>query len=77
MRTLLVDNYDSFTYNLAQLLGRVSGRVPTVLRNDDRRALARINLRDYDAVVVSPGPGTPQRERDFGLFRVGLEARAA
>jgi para-aminobenzoate synthetase len=69
VRALLVDNYDSFTYNLAQLLGRVSGWVPTVLRNDDRRGLAAIDLRDYDAVVVSPGPGTPQRERDFGISR--------
>jgi para-aminobenzoate synthetase len=69
MRTLLIDNYDSFTYNLYQLLGRVLGRVPTVLRNDDRDALAALELTDFDAIIVSPGPGSPEHERDFGISR--------
>ncbi|HWB36893.1 MAG TPA: chorismate-binding protein, partial [Rugosimonospora sp.] len=69
MRTLLVDNYDSFTYNLYQILGRVCGRAPIVVRNDDRAALAGLDLAGFDAIVVSPGPGHPARERDFGLSR--------
>ncbi|MEU8715385.1 aminodeoxychorismate synthase component I [Streptomyces sp. NPDC001414] len=65
VRTLLIDNYDSFTYNLYQLLGEVNGQPPTVVRNDvDWSAL---HLGDYDNVVVSPGPGRPGRERDFGV----------
>ncbi len=69
MRTLLIDNYDSFTYNLFHLLGRVGGEPPTVLRNDDRLGLSALDPADFDAIVVSPGPGTPARERDFGLSR--------
>lgn len=65
VRTLLVDNYDSFTYNLYQLLGEVNGQPPVVVRNDvDWSAL---HLGDYDNIVVSPGPGRPDRERDFGV----------
>ncbi|MGP3732435.1 aminodeoxychorismate synthase component I [Streptomyces sp. GDS52] len=65
MRTLLIDNYDSFTYNLYQLLGEVNGRPPVVVRNDtDWESLG---LDEYDAIVVSPGPGRPDRERDFGI----------
>ncbi|MFB9350356.1 anthranilate synthase component II, partial [Streptomyces heliomycini] len=66
MRTLLVDNYDSFTYNLFHYLSRVNGREPEVIRNDDpawRRGL----LDSFDNVVLSPGPGTPHRPADFGL----------
>jgi para-aminobenzoate synthetase len=65
MRTLLIDNYDSFTYNLFQYIGEVTGRPPVVVRNDDD--WSRINLSDFDAIVVSPGPGRPERERDFGI----------
>ncbi|MFJ5230918.1 aminodeoxychorismate synthase component I [Kitasatospora sp. NPDC088391] len=64
-RTLLVDNYDSFTHNLFHLLADVCGTEPEVIRNDEpgwRPAL----LRDFDAVVLSPGPGTPCRAADLG-----------
>ncbi len=66
MRTLLIDNYDSFTYNLFQLLWEVNGSEPVVVRNDEAswEELAR---RGFDAVVVSPGPGRPERARDFGV----------
>ncbi|MGW4370072.1 aminodeoxychorismate synthase component I [Nocardia takedensis] len=64
MRTLLVDNYDSFTYNLYQLLSEVNGVEPTVVRNDDTRAL---DPGDYDNIVISPGPGRPDRAADMGV----------
>ncbi len=65
MRTLLIDNYDSFTYNLYQLLGEVNGQAPLVVRNDaDWEAIA---LEAFDAIVISPGPGRPQRPADFGI----------
>ena len=64
MRTLLIDNYDSFTYNLSQLIGEVDGHPPTVVRNDDWGA---VDLDDFDGIVVSPGPGRPDRPRDFGV----------
>ncbi|MDX6381811.1 MAG: para-aminobenzoate synthetase, partial [Rubrobacteraceae bacterium] len=65
MRTLLIDNYDSFTYNLYQLLGEVTGEAPVVMRND-ADGWADLSLDDFDNVVVSPGPGHPERPRDFG-----------
>jgi para-aminobenzoate synthetase len=65
MRTLLIDNYDSFTYNLFQLLGEVNGEPPLVVRND--ADWPEIDLDQFDGVVVSPGPGRPDRPVDFGI----------
>lgn len=65
MRTLLVDNYDSFTYNLYQLLGEVNGQPPVVVKNG--ADWSQLRLDEFDAVVISPGPGRPDRERDFGI----------
>jgi para-aminobenzoate synthetase len=64
MRTLLVDNHDSYTYNVFHLLAGVSGEEPIVVDNDavSWRALERW---DFGAIVLSPGPGTPQRWHDF------------
>ena len=68
MRILLIDNYDSYTWNVFQLLWRVSGVRPEVIRNDEARA--RDVLRaGYTHIVISPGPGTPARAADFGLCR--------
>jgi len=55
---LLIDNYDSFTYNLWQMLGAL-GCVPDVARNDELD-LKRLEEPGLNAVVVSPGPGRPQ-----------------
>ncbi|MFJ8743084.1 aminodeoxychorismate synthase component I [Embleya sp. NPDC127516] len=68
MRALLIDNYDSYTYNLFQLLARVYGKEPTVLVNDDR-AWAVQDPGAFDCVVISPGPGRPQRPSDLGFCR--------
>jgi para-aminobenzoate synthetase len=65
MRTLLIDNYDSFTYNLYQYIGEVTGCPPVVVRND--ADWSQIRTSDFDAIVISPGPGRPDRERDFGI----------
>jgi len=64
MRTLLIDNHDSYTYNVFHLLAGVSGEEPIVVNNDavSWRALSRW---DFDAIVLSPGPGTPGRWHDF------------
>jgi len=57
MRILVVDNYDSFVFNLVQYLGQL-GVATTVLRNDDP---ALGDVAGYDGVLLSPGPGTPER----------------
>ncbi|WP_158842919.1 aminodeoxychorismate synthase component I [Saccharothrix deserti] len=72
MRTLLIDNYDSFTFNLFQYLAEVNGREPVVITNDDPR-FRLADLRRFDNVVISPGPGRPQNEADFGLCRAVIE----
>lgn len=65
VRTLLIDNYDSFTYNLYSLLCEVNGIEPVVVRNDvDWNSLP---LGDFDNVVVSPGPGRPSTPHDLGI----------
>ncbi|MEV4434422.1 aminodeoxychorismate synthase component I [Streptomyces sp. NPDC049585] len=66
MRTLLVDNYDSFTYNLFHYIAEVNGTEPEVVRNDDP-AWRPEALDAFDNVVLSPGPGTPHRPADFGF----------
>ncbi|MCP2262144.1 para-aminobenzoate synthetase component 2 [Streptoalloteichus tenebrarius] len=57
MRVLVVDNYDSFVYNLVQYLAQL-GAEPVVRRND---AVGTGELDDVDGVLISPGPGTPER----------------
>jgi anthranilate synthase component II len=58
-RVFLLDNYDSFTYNLVQLLGRIGATV-TVARNDEV-TVAEVGEQAPDAIVVSPGPSRPER----------------
>jgi anthranilate synthase/aminodeoxychorismate synthase-like glutamine amidotransferase len=53
---LLIDNYDSFTYNLVQYLAEL-GPMPEVFRNDE---VTVDQLGHFDGVVISPGPGTPE-----------------
>jgi len=64
MRILVVDNYDSFVFNLVQYLGQLGTRAD-VWRNDDERLTAPGALtavaKDYDGILLSPGPGTPER----------------
>jgi para-aminobenzoate synthetase component 2 len=57
VRVLVVDNYDSFVYNLVQYLAQLGA--DTVVRRNDAVDLAEID--DVDGVLISPGPGTPQR----------------
>jgi para-aminobenzoate synthetase len=68
VKTLLVDNHDSYTYNVFHLLAAASSEEPMVVNNDavSWRVLTRM---DFDAIVLSPGPGHPSRWHDFGVCR--------
>jgi para-aminobenzoate synthetase len=72
VRTLIVDNHDSFTYNLYQALAALEEARPTVVRNDEDWDLG--GLADFDNIVISPGPGHPGRHRDFGLSAAVIAA---
>ena len=62
---LIIDNYDSFVYNIVDMLARLGAR-SIVVRNDEItvRGVERINP---DAIIISPGPGHPANERDTGI----------
>jgi anthranilate synthase/aminodeoxychorismate synthase-like glutamine amidotransferase len=57
MKTVIIDNYDSFTYNLFQYIAEL-GHDVTVIRND-KTTVEELESADYQAIVISPGPGTP------------------
>ncbi|MFC7069620.1 anthranilate synthase component II [Halobaculum lipolyticum] len=69
MRVTVVDNYDSFTYNLVEYVSdlRIDGTAPdiTVLKN--AATLDEVRDTDPDAVIISPGPGHPKNDRDVGV----------
>lgn len=66
IRTLLIDNEDSFTVNLFHLLAEVNGCAPTLVPNDWAQFDIGL-LDDFDNVVISPGPGSPENPKDFGI----------
>ena len=72
MKTLLIDNYDSFTWNLFQLLTEANGDEPIVVRNDEA-SWDELSRLAFDNVVISPGPGRPDREADFGVCGTAIE----
>ncbi len=65
MKFLIIDNYDSFVYNLAQYLGEL-GVSCDVIRND-KITINEIKQKKYDAIIISPGPGTPDDKKYFGV----------
>ncbi|MGA2927693.1 MAG: aminodeoxychorismate synthase component I [Solirubrobacteraceae bacterium] len=73
MKTLLIDNYDSFTYNLFQLLAEANGDEPIVVHND-AADWAELEQLQFDNIVISPGPGRPDHEGDFGVCAEAIRA---
>jgi|ERR671924_2084475 anthranilate synthase component 2 len=65
MKILVIDNYDSFVYNIAQILGEL-GAEPIVVRNN-QITLEDIKAMNPDGIVISPGPGHPADRRYFGV----------
>jgi len=57
MKILIIDNYDSFTYNLVHMVEKITNEYPTVVRNDEI-SIDEINI--FDMIMLSPGPGIPE-----------------
>ncbi|KAL0771322.1 hypothetical protein Bca101_036473 [Brassica carinata] len=80
VRTLLIDNYDSYTFNIYQALSTINGVPPVVIRNDEWtwEEAYRYLYEDaaFDNIVISPGPGSPMCPADIGIcLRLLLECR--
>ena len=56
MNILILDNYDSFTYNLVHMVEKITGNLPAVFRNDE---ISLKEIEKYDLIILSPGPGIP------------------
>ena len=71
MKVLIIDNYDSFVYNLVQYSGQIADEVH-VRRNDevDTEDIRRLNP---DRIIISPGPGDPSKKRYFGVCRETIQ----
>ncbi len=74
IKTLLIDNYDSFTCNLYHLIAAVNG-IPPVLIHHDEPGWTAAHFNQFDNIILSPGPGRPDREKDFGLCADAIRQR--
>jgi len=71
MKILIIDNYDSFTYNLVHLVETITGEYPSVFRNDEITVEA---VGKYDIIMLSPGPGIPD---EAGILKEVIKTYAA
>ncbi|WP_108124119.1 anthranilate synthase component II [Saccharospirillum mangrovi] len=76
MKVLIIDNYDSFTYNLYQFIGEIllaaqrKNQVDSfdvIVKRNDEISLAEVRDLNPDRIIISPGPGSPDDERYFGV----------
>jgi anthranilate synthase component 2 len=70
MKILIIDNYDSFTYNLVHMVEKITGEFPTVFRNDE---IALEDINAYDLIMLSPGPGIPD---EAGILKDAIQTYA-
>ncbi len=66
METLIIDNYDSFTYNIYQLIAEINQNNPVVVSNN-QLSWQEIKQANFDNIIISPGPGNPEKKEDFGV----------
>ena len=71
MKVLVIDNYDSFVYNLVQYIGELGAE--TIVFRNDKVTLKQIAELKPDRIVISPGPGTPEDARYFGVCTAILQ----
>lgn len=70
MKILIIDNYDSFTYNLVHMVEKITGIFPAVFRNDE---ITLEEMEAYDLIMLSPGPGIPD---EAGILKETIKAYA-
>ena len=71
MKVLVIDNYDSFVYNLVQYIGELGAEV--IVHRNDKVSLKQVQLLNPARIVISPGPGNPEDERFFGVCKMILQ----
>jgi anthranilate synthase component 2 len=71
LKVLIIDNYDSFVYNLAQYIGELGAE--TIVHRNDKITLKQIRELKPERIVLSPGPGTPEDTRSFGICKEILQ----
>ena len=71
MNILILDNYDSFTYNLVHIVEKITGNFPAVFRNDE---ISIADVGNYDVIMLSPGPGIPD---EAGILKSVIKEYAA
>jgi len=71
LKVLVIDNYDSFVYNLVQYVGELGGE--TIVYRNDQITLKQAMKLKPDRIVISPGPGTPEETRYFGVCSAILQ----
>lgn len=65
MKVLVIDNYDSFVYNLAQYAGKIADKV--IVKRNDVLSLNEVAELSPDEIIISPGPGNPSRPKTLGI----------
>ncbi|MFC3374385.1 gamma-glutamyl-gamma-aminobutyrate hydrolase family protein [Rugamonas sp. CCM 8940] len=73
MRCLIIDNYDSFTWNLADYVSQIYGEEPLVIYNDQYTWDEICSLQEFGSIIISPGPGSVVNHGDFQVSRHALE----
>jgi anthranilate synthase component 2 len=71
LKVLVIDNYDSFVYNLVQCIGELGSNV--IVYRNNRITLEQMMELNPDRIVISPGPGTPADVRYFGICSTILQ----
>ena len=71
MKVLVIDNYDSFVYNLVQYIGELGAEL--IVHRNDQLSLMQVQKLKPDRIVLSPGPGTPEDKRYFGVCTAILQ----
>jgi anthranilate synthase component 2 len=71
LKVLVIDNYDSFVYNLVQYIGELG--VEVIVYRNDQVNLEQVKKLKPDRIIISPGPGTPEETRYFGVCTAILQ----